>query len=242
MISLIDIGNTAVKVYNCDGKNFLENFYILNKEIKYNELINMLNDKVIITSVVPEISNELIKLLPIDTKVKVITHDDKFLFDFDNYEPKNSIGIDRLLAMQGAVKDSYDKDIDYQYLVVVTVGTAITINVIDNYYKFVGGMIYPGPATMIKSLNYSTSLLPDFDITKNFKKIELATNTKDSIIAGVMNSSVLLIKNMNQILNSNDITYYITGGYAYLYRDYLQDIIFDDYLIAKGLLTFSIKL
>lgn len=237
MISLVDIGNSAIKIYLHNGTNFVENYYFRNDELKIHQVADILSEKVIITSVVPEITKGLLQNLPLETKVKNINHDDKFLFDFSDYNPINSIGIDRLLAMQGAIKECYDKGIDYLYLVVVTIGTATTINVVNNTFKFIGGMIFPGPELMVKSLNQQTSLLPDVGFDQIFDG--LALNTKDAILSGVINSIKNNIVNTKKLLNTNDVTYFITGGYAYLFKDIIQDAYFDDFLIAKGLLTFK---
>ncbi|HOP50976.1 MAG TPA: type III pantothenate kinase [Ignavibacteriales bacterium] len=237
MISVIDIGNTSLKLFNYENDTIVNSKYIYNEEINYNELVKEFGEIIIISSVVDNISSELIKRVPLTKKVKIISHNEKFLFDFSNYKPINSIGIDRLLALQGAIKDAYDKNIDYEYLVAVTIGTATTINVVNSYFEFIGGMIFPGPQTMIKSLNSSTAKLPDVDLID--LNTDLALSTEKSIISGVINSISSTIFSVKYKLNTDDIKYYITGGYAYLFKDLIKDAIFDDYLIAKGLLTFK---
>jgi len=66
-------------------------------------------------------------------------------------EPK-MLGVDRWLAIVGAVA-RYGKP-----AVIWDLGTAATLDAVDEAGQHLGGMIYPGPATMLDSLSRDTKL------------------------------------------------------------------------------------
>jgi type III pantothenate kinase len=69
---------------------------------------------------------------------------------------------------------------------VVTCGTATTIDALEADGTFVGGMILPGLATMATSLAVNTALLPSVD--KADRARVFADNTHDAIISGCLSA------------------------------------------------------
>ena len=75
------------------------------------------------------------------------------------YDEPGKLGVDRWLAIVGAVAR-------YGIPVVVwDLGTASTLDAVDTSGRHLGGMIYPGPATMAASLTRDTRLIvpPDLE-------------------------------------------------------------------------------
>lgn len=70
----------------------------------------------------------------------------------NGYEEPARLGVDRWLAIVGAVAH-HGKPV-----VVWDLGTATTIDAVDADGLHIGGMIYPGPATMLNSLGRDTRL------------------------------------------------------------------------------------
>jgi len=68
------------------------------------------------------------------------------------YSEPGALGVDRWLAIIGAVK-RYGKP-----LVIWDLGTASTLDAVDQNGQHLGGFIYPGPATMLNSLGRDTKL------------------------------------------------------------------------------------
>lgn len=68
------------------------------------------------------------------------------------YDDPSKLGVDRWLAIVGAVAH-HGKPI-----VVWDLGTAATLDAVDEKGQHLGGMIYPGPATMLKALRNETLL------------------------------------------------------------------------------------
>ena len=64
----------------------------------------------------------------------------------NGYSEAEKLGVDRWLAIVGAVKH-HGKPI-----VIWDLGTATTLDAVDETGQHIGGMIYPGPATMLRSL------------------------------------------------------------------------------------------
>jgi type III pantothenate kinase len=72
-------------------------------------------------------------------------------------EPK-MLGVDRWLAIVGAVV-RHGKPV-----VIWDLGTATTLDAVDETGQHLGGMIYPGPATMLGSLGRDTKLMVPTDL------------------------------------------------------------------------------
>ena len=68
------------------------------------------------------------------------------------YAEPGTLGIDRWLAIIGAV-GRYGKPV-----VIWDLGTATTLDAVDETGQHLGGMIYPGPATMLRALDRDTRL------------------------------------------------------------------------------------
>jgi type III pantothenate kinase len=70
----------------------------------------------------------------------------------NGYADPETLGIDRWLAIIGAVT-RYGTPV-----VIWDLGTATTLDAVDETGQHVGGMIYPGPATMLRALARDTKL------------------------------------------------------------------------------------
>ena len=91
-------------------------------------------------------------------------------------EPER-VGTDRLLCALGA------REIAGAPCVVVGVGTAITVDLVDGRGRFAGGAIAPGPTMSIKALNHYTACLPQVETKKSNRAVE--GNTESAMQSGV---------------------------------------------------------
>ena len=73
-----------------------------------------------------------------------------------------------------------------QSLLVVTAGTATTVDALDASGRFIGGMILPGLGTMARSLALNTAQLPAVD-DATLEHL-FADNTRDAIISGCVHA------------------------------------------------------
>ena len=123
-------------------------------------------------------------------------------------------------------------------LIIVDMGTATTISVIDREKNFLGGMIMPGLRVSLESLTMRTSQLPKISLDPPKKVI--GTNTIDCMRSGIIYSTASSIEGtVNRIEEElgETCTVVSTGGLAKAIIPYCRrDIIIDDRLLLKGLM------
>jgi type III pantothenate kinase len=98
----------------------------------------------------------------------------------NGYDSPMRLGSDRWVAMIGARKNALAQGLANRPLVVVMVGTAVTVEAIDASGKFLGGFILPGHGIMLKALESGTAGLhvPTGDV------VTFPTNTSDALTSG----------------------------------------------------------
>ncbi|MDD5478459.1 type III pantothenate kinase [Rhodoferax sp.] len=97
----------------------------------------------------------------------------------NGYDYPARLGADRWVALIGAWHRSRAQG-DLRPLVVVMVGTAVTVDAIDLQGKFLGGLILPGHGIMLRALESGTAGLhvPTGNVC------EFPTNTSDALTSG----------------------------------------------------------
>lgn len=113
----------------------------------------------------------------------------------------DELGIDRLLVAQGAVK-KYGKP-----LIVCDLGTASTLNYINEKSEFVGGLIMPGVDMSLQSLYSKTSKLPEVEKVGTVKI--LGETTQENIRSGIYYSLIFTIEAYARQFN---VPVILTGG------------------------------
>ncbi|MCQ2558774.1 MAG: type III pantothenate kinase, partial [Oscillospiraceae bacterium] len=121
--------------------------------------------------------------------------------------------------------------------IVLDMGTASTIVLIDKDNCYRGGAILPGVRLGLKALAEGTSLLPDISLTAPKKCI--STNTVDCMRSGAIFGNAAMIDGMIDRMEA-EIGYpckvIATGGLAATVTQYCRrSIICDDDLLLKGL-------
>ncbi|MBR3975251.1 MAG: type III pantothenate kinase [Clostridia bacterium] len=123
-------------------------------------------------------------------------------------------------------------------LIIIDMGTATTVSVIDSKKQYIGGMIIPGLAVSHDALISRTSQLSKIAFEKPKKVI--GSNTVDCIKSGLLygNAGTLdgLIERINDELNEK-CTVVATGGLSTVIVPLCKhDIIIDEDLLLKGLM------
>ena len=97
----------------------------------------------------------------------------------NGYDHPTRLGSDRWVAMIGARHRMLAKG-PAQPLVVVMVGTAVTVEALDQHGKFLGGLILPGHGIMLRALESGTAGLhvPTGEVRP------FPTNTSDALTSG----------------------------------------------------------
>ncbi|MEJ8824018.1 type III pantothenate kinase [Variovorax humicola] len=97
----------------------------------------------------------------------------------NGYDHPTRLGADRWVAMIGA-RHRMLSDGPARPMVVVLIGTAVTVEAIDSNGRFLGGLILPGHGIMLKALESGTAGLhvPTGEVTA------FPTNTSDALTSG----------------------------------------------------------
>ncbi|MBK7004128.1 MAG: type III pantothenate kinase [Burkholderiales bacterium] len=98
----------------------------------------------------------------------------------NGYDHPTRLGPDRWVAMIGAYHRMLSQGGVPRPLVVVMVGTAVTVEAIDAHGKFLGGLILPGHGIMLRALESGTAGLhvPTGEVSL------FPTNTSDALTSG----------------------------------------------------------
>lgn len=123
-------------------------------------------------------------------------------------------------------------------LVIVDLGTATTMAVVDASRNYIGGMIMPGVRVSLDSLTSRTSQLPRISLDP--PKQLIGKNTIDSMKSGVLYGNASCIDGMLERIEESlgqKVTAIATGGLAGRITPLCRhSIILDDELLLKGLL------
>ena len=137
-----------------------------------------------------------------------------------------------MVAAAVAVRVSYGLPV-----IVVDLGTATKLFVIDENASFVGGAIFPGAELSMNALSAGTSQLPRVPIEAPKKHI--SANTVDCMKSGAIFGNAAMIDGMVERFESElgkKANIVATGGLADgIYQHCRRDIIYDPYLILRGL-------
>lgn len=218
-ILALDIGNTNIKSGLFDrNKLAITHFFQNPAELK--EIIGRKKiEHIVISSVSPPVYESVLYVLEkiISIKPYIITVKSPFSFDIA-YKSPETLGIDRICGIEGARSIALLESLitpEKSCLMTIDLGTATTINILDENNTFVGGMITPGIETMAKSLKVNTAQLPY--IESSTLDSFYGTDTNSSIYAGILYATAGLINSAIQNMQTKTgckPAVFITGGNA----------------------------
>jgi len=141
----------------------------------------------------------------------------------NSYRTKETLGYDRIAAAVGANARYPEQDI-----LIIDMGTAITIDFVSSKNEFLGGNISPGLVMRFRSLYEFTSRLPQVEPAE--QNALLGDDTESAIRAGVQNG---IIFELDGYINEQKMRYprlqvLMTGGDAVLFDKKLKNSIFVD--------------
>lgn len=247
MVLAIDIGNTNVVIGGFENgkicfterlstnRNSTASEYAMSIKsvLDFNGLANHAFEGGILSSVVPMVTNA------VKTAVEKITGKDVIVVGpgvktglkilLDN---PNQLGSDR-------VADAVAATHEYPCpLVIIDLGTATTVSVIDEKKNFIGGMIIPGVMMSLDSLANRTSQLPHISLDP--PKRLIGRNTVDCMRSGIIYSTAGSLDGLVERIEGElgqQCTIITTGGLSKVISPFCKhQMIMDDQLLLKGLM------
>lgn len=210
--------------YCIDLKMLLEVYGIANKDIEGS----------IIASVVPQVLNSM------QTAIKKLTGKAALVVGPGlktglNIQIENpaQTGADLVVGCVAALREHKAP------MIIVDMGTATTMIVLDKNSAMVGGCIMPGVKISMDALTERTALLPGLQLDQPKKAI--GRNTIDCMRSGIMMGAACTIDGMIERMEAElgyETTVIATGGIAkFVLPMCKKQIIYDKDLLVKGLAT-----
>ena len=188
----------------------------------------------IISSVVPQVLNSFqtaIKKLTGNTSL-VVGPGIKTGLDI-RLENPGQTGADLVVADVAALREHKPP------LIIIDMGTATTISVIDQAGAHIGGSIIPGVRISMDALTNNTALLPGLQLDQPKKAI--GRNTIDAMRSGIMMGTACMLDGMVERMEQElgyKTTVIATGGIAkFIVPLCKTPMIYDKNLLIKGLVA-----
>ena len=156
----------------------------------------------------------------------------------NGYDHPSRLGVDRWIAMIGARQRVLSSG-NMRSVIVVMVGTAVTVDAISDEGRFLGGLILPGHGIMLKALESGTAGL---HVPTGEVQI-FPTNTSDALTSGGTYAIAGAVERMIQHLRQHsgqEPVCIMTGGAAWkMAPSMTRTFELVDHLIFEGLLAIA---
>ena len=246
MILAVDIGNSNIVVGGMEGRNIVFEARVRTDATKTSDeycidLKNILDiygvdrgsvEGAIIASVVPQVLNS------IKTAVKKLTGKNSLVVGPGlktglniKIENPSQTGADLVVGAVATLREHKPP------MIVIDMGTATTMMVLDETGAFIGGSISPGVRISQEALTNGTALLPGLQLDAPRKVI--GRNTIDCMRSGIMLAHACMIDGMVERMEAElgyKTTVVATGGIAKFVLPMCHTpILYDKDLLLKGL-------
>ncbi|MCS7181097.1 MAG: type III pantothenate kinase [bacterium] len=206
----IDIGNKRIKVGLFKKNRIYRFLYFMNSDIENFlfplEWKNFKIDRCGICSVVPQLNPLIEKKIKETFKIDPLFLTYKICGIKLKIKNPKKVGIDRIVNCKGAL------EIFGYPVIVIDIGTAVTIDIVDENKFFIGGFILPGPDLWINSLK-NTALIKEI---KRKKSKVIGKDTSSAINLGFEYGIVGAIEKIVNIVREKFgiEKIILTGGYC----------------------------
>ena len=246
MILAVDIGNSNIVLGGMEGLHIIFEARIRTDATKTSDeycvdLKNILDvygvkaaelEGAIVASVVPQVLNS------IKTAVKKLTGKTALVVGPGlktglniKVENPTQVGADLVVGAVAALREHKPP------MIVIDMGTATTMIVLDETGAFIGGAISPGVKISMDALTDRTALLPGLQLDQPRKAI--GRNTIDCMRSGIMMGAACMIDGMVERMEAElgrKATVVATGGIAkFVLPMCSNEILYDKDLLLKGL-------
>jgi len=219
----VDIGHSAVKWRTLDSEVFSQNVD------KFSEKYLPDNKSVWLSAVAyPQMVEAIIKKFSNVEVVKSLSHFGSLTIA---YKEPLDLGSDRFLAMLGAMKHFPDRN-----MLIIDVGSALTIDVVNNSGYHQGGLIMPG----LQALRGSFAKFATNNQSLNFSSLQDST-----VEAWLSGTQAMLISSIKEQITSfktkqPDGIIVLTGGSVRSFFSELPETVnYFDNLVLDGLESYS---
>jgi len=232
----IDIGNTNISFALFKGSRINKNWDIPTKSYSKLKLLKKLKGKLIrfalICSVVPGIVNKLAGDIHSISGVKPeIIGRDIFVPIKNFYRNKKQLGQDRLVNAYAA------SQIYSVPVIVVSYGTAVTLDVVSKNRTYLGGLIQPGLRLSLSALNSGAAMLPKLNLLPACGLIGIDTRSSilNGVILGSSGSTDALIERIRLKTGKNTLVIGTGGDISLIKKSskYIKTV--DEDLTLKGI-------
>ena len=241
----IDIGNSYLKWAYVVENKLKRSDVVDYKQISIKQIVAKMLDQVSIqVIIVVNVAGDLL-LKGMKQQLKEQGFSGQFIEVFSQkrafgvinaYCQPEKLGVDRWVALIAARQQSQ------QAVCIIDIGTAITLDVMDDKGRHQGGWIIPGRHLMQTSLIQQTQQIKDSMETSllDSSTLTLADNTQQAIAGGTHYVIVNFIQQIVQDLSKQykDLTTILTGGDSQNFIAALTDqISYQPQLVLQGLLV-----
>ena len=236
MITLcLDFGNTRLKAGIFENADFVEEVYLTGAGVMEIKLLleKYRPVKCILSSVINH-DEQIESLLSAETIFHKLSSTTRLNFTNPVSKPE-TIGADRLALIAAAVHFFPGKN-----NLVISLGTCITYNFVNQYHQFLGGSISPGMDMRFKSMHEFTAKLP---LATNAWHVPLIgydtkTNLQSGVVTGITSELAGFIGKYNEAYGNFNAV--LTGGNSAYFAGQVKNRIFADHnFLFKGLYALS---
>ena len=252
MILTIDIGNTNI-VFGCiDNENilFVErtstehtlsseeyaaglNDILVTGNMDLNEIDGSIISSVVprLTSIIKEAVTMITNTTPLIASIELKTGLNLLV------QNPSQVGNDRIVDAVSAI---------YYYrkpVIIIDMGTATTVSVVDEDSNFLGGMIMLGVKSSLEALSSKTAQLPSIDLRES--RDIIGKNTIECMLSGAIHGHAAMVDGIIYRLRkqlSPNVSVIATGGMSQAIVPHCEEeIIYDEHLLLKGLYLLYMK-
>ncbi|MFP4047676.1 MAG: type III pantothenate kinase [Bacteroidales bacterium] len=228
----VDIGNSLIKAGLFKNNKLFK--VVKFKDINFNRLTNFALhysvENIIISSVRENSFHKFSRLKKFFKKIIELNETTKLPIR-NLYKTPETLGKDRIAGAVGAYTIFPDDNVLY-----IDMGSAITIDLINNKGEYIGGNITPGLKMRYNALHQFTNKLPLLQPKEN--KILLGQTTQEAIHAGMSNGIIFELNSYIKTLQGSydNLKTILTGGDSNFFDNKLNYTIFvESNLILIGL-------
>ena len=219
----VDIGHSAVKWRTFDSK-------VSKESIEFFSASSLPNNKCIWLSAVAH-SNIVDSIKREFANVELVLPCKKHGNLTIAYETPSNLGVDRFLAMLGAIENYPSAN-----LLVIDLGSALTIDIVNDDGAHKGGLIMPGLMALRKSFTKFSTENMSQSLTG------LQNNTKDAWLSGTETMLIVTIKEQIkdfQSQYSNGVVLLTGGDITKLSNELPQSLNYFENLVLDGLVSYA---